>query len=133
MRGWVVRTLGPGSVPAVSATYPSQLGNLRLEANVELRFPIWGIVHGATFFDLGNIWYLQEGNYSSDAVFRFDRFYRQLGLNTGLGLRLDFKIAVLRLDWGIKLHDPNWAAGERWVRNFRWRNTALNFGIGYPF
>ena len=41
--------------------------------------------------------------------------------------------AVLRLDWGIQLHNPNNPAGERWIHNFKWKNTALNFGVGYPF
>ncbi len=60
-------------------------------------------------------------------------FYKQLGFNTGLGLRFDIKFAVLRLDWGIQLHNPNNPVGERWIHDFRWKNTALNFGVGYPF
>lgn len=135
MRGWTPRTLGQGSVPDPRNDYPVQTGDVKLEANLELRFPVWGIIHGATFFDLGNIWYIRENpkEYSDDAVFRFDRFYKQLGFNTGLGLRFDIKFAVLRLDWGIQLHNPNNPAGERWIHNFRWKNTALNFGVGYPF
>lgn len=136
MRGWTPRTLGPGSVPKPSDTsYPTQLGDMKLEANLELRFPIWGIFHGATFFDLGNIWYVRQtdGSIPEAALFHFDTFYKQLGFNTGLGLRLDIKFVVLRLDWGIQLHNPNNPAGERWIHNFRWSNTALNFGVGYPF
>lgn len=135
MRGWAPRTLGPGSVPKPSNEFPSQLGDMKLEANLELRFPIWGIFHGATFFDIGNIWFLQRdpAQYSDQAVFYVKNFYKQLGFNTGLGLRLDIKFAVLRLDWGIQLHNPNNPAGERWIHNFRWKNTALNFGVGYPF
>ena len=135
MRGWTPRTLGQGSVPDPHNDYPVQTGDVKLEANVELRFPIWGMIHGATFFDLGNIWYIRQNpaEYSDEAVFHFDRFYRQLGFNTGLGLRFDIKFAVLRLDWGIQLHNPNNPAGERWIHNFKWKNTALNFGVGYPF
>ena len=136
MRGWTPRTLGPGSVLIDKPEeFPTQLGDMKLEANLEFRFPIWGIVHGATFFDVGNIWYVRSdpSEYSNDAVFHFNDFYRQLGFNTGLGLRLDIKFAVLRLDWGIQLHNPNNPAGERWIHNFRWKNTALNFGVGYPF
>ena len=135
MRGWTPRTLGQGSVADPHNAYPVQTGDVKLEANLELRFPIWGIVHGATFFDLGNIWYIRQHptEYSDDAVFHFDRFYKQLGFNTGLGLRFDIKFAVLRLDWGIQLHNPNNPAGERWIHNFKWKNTALNFGVGYPF
>lgn len=135
MRGWAPRTLGPGSVPDPDAAYPTQLADMKLEANLEFRFPIWGIVQGATFLDLGNIWYMKSNpaEYAEEAVFHFDNFYKQLGFNTGLGIRLDINFAVLRLDWGIQLHNPNQPAGERWIHNLRWKNTALNFGVGYPF
>lgn len=136
MRGWTPRTLGPGTTPTPEDTlYPTQLGDMRLEANLELRFPIWGIFHGATFFDVGNIWFMREKpeEYSSDAVFRIKDFYKGLGFNTGLGLRLDIKFAILRLDWGVRLHDPNQPLGKRWIHNFKWDNMALNFGVGYPF
>ncbi len=135
MRGWAPRTLGPGSVPEPDSAFPTQLGDMKLEANLEFRFPIWGIVHGATFLDLGNIWYMESNpaEYAEEAVFHLKDFYKQLGFNTGLGIRLDIKFAVLRLDWGVQLHNPNRPAGERWIHNFRWKNTALNFGVGYPF
>ncbi|MDE5637222.1 MAG: outer membrane protein assembly factor, partial [Alistipes sp.] len=140
MRGWTPRTLGPGGQLAPEYrpdydrnryNYPQQVGDIKLEANIELRFPIWGIFYGATFLDLGNVWMRRDSDPAAE--FRFDRFYKQLGFNTGLGIRLDIKFAVLRLDWGIRLHDPNCPAGERWIHDFRWKNTALNFGVGYPF
>lgn len=139
MRGWAPRTLGPGSSPFEKSDtyeYHSQLGDMKLEANLELRFPIWDMIHGATFFDLGNIWFIksEKGDENfKNSVFHFDKFYKQLGLNTGVGLRLDIKFAVLRLDWGIQLHNPNEPVGERWIHGFEWKNTALNFGVGYPF
>ena len=134
MRGWPVRTLGPGgSAAPTDVLYPSQLGNMRLEANLEMRFPLSNMVDGALFFDVGNIWNAGHGDYTPDSKFQFDTFYKQLGFNTGLGVRFDLNVTVLRLDWGIRLHDPNLPAGDRWIKNFRLKNTALNFGIGYPF
>lgn len=137
MRGWTPRTLGPGdSLEPEDTVYSSQLGDMKLEANLEFRFPVWDNFHGATFFDLGNIWYLKdsEGVYDSSALFDKDTFYKQLGFNTGVGIRLDIQFAVLRLDWGIQLHNPNKVEGERWViKNFDLSNTSLNFGVGYPF
>ena len=108
---------------------------MKLEANVELRFPIWDMFHGATFLDVGNIWYINRkgANYDPAAVFHFNNFYKQLAFNTGIGLRIDIEFAILRLDWGIQLHNPNNPVGERWIHNFKWRNTSLNFGVGYPF
>ncbi len=135
MRGWAPRTLGPGSVPRPDTSFPTQLGDVKLEANLEFRFPVWGIVQAATFFDAGNIWFLKRNpeEYADEAVFYARDFYKQLGFNTGLGIRIDIKLVILRLDWGIQLHDPNRPHGERWIHDFRWKNTALNFGVGYPF
>lgn len=148
MRGWAPRTLGPGSelYPKVRATdspsassnyvYHAQVGDMKLEANVEMRFPIWDMIQGAVFFDVGNVWFLKSSNSAGESnagVFYFDNFYKQLGFNTGIGVSLDIKFAVLRLDWGLQLHNPNKVVGERWIKNFEWKNTALNFGVGYPF
>lgn len=135
MRGWAPRTLGPGSVPEpTDAVYPSQLGDMKLEANLEFRFPIWGMFHGATFVDVGNIWFADKRSAPApEAVFHINNFYKQLGFDAGVGIRLDIKFAVLRLDWGIQLHNPNAPVGERWIQGFKWKNTALNFGVGYPF
>ena len=136
MRGWSPRTLGPGSsAKPTEVVYPSQLANMKLEANLEFRFPIWGMFQGATFLDLGNIWYagVSSKGVPEGAAFAFDTFYKQLAFNTGIGLRLDIQFAILRLDWGIQLHNPNNPVGERWIHNFKWENTALNFGVGYPF
>ncbi len=135
MRGWAPRTLGPGSIKYIKSDYPTQLGDVKLEANIELRFPIWGMIHGATFLDAGNVWFMNSNpeEYSNDAVFYAKDFYKQLGLNTGFGLRLDISFAVLRLDLGLQLHNPNRDINDRWISNLKWDNMALNFGVGYPF
>ncbi|MFR9650973.1 MAG: BamA/TamA family outer membrane protein [Rikenellaceae bacterium] len=137
MRGWSPRTLGPGSseIPE-DDVYPSQVGDMKLEANIEFRFPIWSMFHGATFLDAGNIWYLSNSSGIDDesSIFHPKSFYKQLGFNTGVGLRIDIQFVVIRLDWGIQLHNPNEPLGDRWViRNFDFSNTSLNFGVGYPF
>lgn len=135
MRGWAPRTLGPGNNPRImDVAYPAQVGDVRLEVNAEFRFPIWWIFNGAVFLDVGNIWYLRDTEDSNpEDVFHFDSFYRQLGLNTGFGLRLDVSFVVLRFDLGIQLHNPGMPEGQRWIHNFKWDNMALNFGVGYPF
>ena len=135
MRGWTPRTLGPGNTPAQNTPFPVQMGDMRLEANLELRFPIWDMFNGATFFDLGNVWYLGNGRVDipADGIFSWKDFHKQLGFNTGLGLRIDITFVILRLDWGVQLHNPNLPAGHRWIEKLRWKNTALNFGVGYPF
>ena len=135
MRGWVPRTLGPGNKPELKdVTYPSQVGDVRLEANLEYRFPLWLILNGALFFDVGNVWYLRDTeDCNPEEVFHFDSFYKQLGFNTGLGIRLDLSYVILRFDLGMQLHNPNRPEGQRWIKTFNWNNTALNFSVGYPF
>jgi outer membrane protein assembly factor BamA len=140
MRGWIARTLGPGSTPKseTSLQYRAQLGNFRLEANAEFRFPVWGILNGALFFDAGNVWYLNKNDVESgnadNQVFRPRTFVSQLGFNTGIGVRFDLGFFVIRADWGIKLHDPSQPAGSRWIHKFNISDdTALNIGVGYPF
>lgn len=135
MRGWVPRTLGPGNRLQLNDTaYPAQVGDVRLEANLEFRFPIWWIFHGAVFLDTGNVWYLRDTEDSHpEEVFHFNSFYKQLGFNTGLGLRIDATFVILRIDLGLQLHNPGMPEGERWIHNLKWNNMALNFGVGYPF
>ena len=135
MRGWVPRTLGPGGASSVINTlYPAQVGDMRLEANLEFRFPIYDFFLGALFFDTGNVWYLRDSQANNPSeVFRFNRFYKQLGLNTGFGLRIDAEFVILRIDLGLQLHNPGNPEGQRWIHDFKWKNMALNFGVGYPF
>ncbi len=134
MRGWQVRTLGPGGVTIEGYdSYPNQLGDMRMEANLEYRLNVYGGLNLALFMDCGNIWMNSEGETREEARFRFKEFYKQLGLNTGVGLRYDLDFFLLRLDWGIKLHNPNNAAGSRWFGNLKLNDTALHFAIGLPF
>ena len=135
MRGWTVRTLGPGSSAEVNSGYPSQFGNLRLEANLELRFPLGGIFDGAAFLDAGNVWYTPNiKGIPEGAEFKLNTALSEVALNTGVGVRLNLNVLVLRLDWGVQLYNPNKPEGNRWViAHPSFRNTALNFGIGYPF
>lgn len=134
MRGWQVRTLGPGSVPLdTMSSYPNQLGDLRIEANFEYRVNVAGGFSMALFLDGGNIWMNSAGERREQARFRFNNFYKQLALNTGVGLRYNLDFFILRLDWGFKLHNPNMPPSQRWFTNLGIGDTALHFAIGLPF
>ena len=91
--------------------------------------------NGAVFFDAGNVWMVKQKNreYVEGSVFSIKDFYKTIGFNTGIGIRIDISFAVLRFDWGIRLYDPNEPVRQRWIHNFRFKNTAFNFGVGYPF
>ena len=137
LRGWQARTVGPG-LSAMDRTFviPNQTGDMRLEANIEYRFSIFWKFAGAIFADAGNVWTLQDGNSKEDmlARFRWNTFGDSIAANWGAGLRLDFGFLLLRLDLGLKVHDPSrenkWVRPEQWLKN---DGYALHFGVGYPF
>jgi len=135
LRGWQARTLGPGAAVMDSIfSIPNQAGDIKLEANMEFRFKISGPFEGALFLDIGNIWSLNPDDTREGAFFKFDEFYKQLAVNTGLGLRLNFGFIVFRLDWGMRVHDPlpnkGWISPGHWLKA---DNSTFCIGIGYPF
>ena len=137
LRGWQARTVGPGlSQMDDSFVIPNQTGDMKLEANLEYRFDMFWKVAGALFVDAGNVWTLRssgEGN-SYESMFRWDTFGESIAANWGLGLRLDFGFLLLRLDTGVKIHDP--ARMQKWVTPDMWFKRdgyAIHFGVGYPF
>jgi hypothetical protein len=64
-----------------------------------------------------------------------------LAVGTGVGIRFDINILVLRLDVGFPLRKPYLDPMNRWVireielKNPDWRknNLVFNLAIGYPF
>ncbi|RSK44804.1 translocation and assembly module lipoprotein TamL [Hymenobacter perfusus] len=112
-----------------------QPGELLLEGNVEYRFPIYSFFKGAFFTDFGNVWVIRADPRREGAQFQLNKFYRELAVGSGFGLRFDFDFLILRLDIATKVYDPT-APGNKWViRNFSLREdqSAFNLGIGYPF
>ena len=117
---------GPGNFH--SAKYNQSFfhsGDVKLEANFELRFPIVWKLYGAAFVDAGNVWnwfstvdlfkaagyedYLERMEIPGDlkdGVFNNPDFARQIALGTGAGLRLDIDGLVVRLDIGVGIHAP---------------------------
>lgn len=132
LRGWQARSVGPGSsVKSDVFKIPNQTGDMRLEANLEYRFPIYGILEGALFFDAGNIWTLQGDDVN--AQFDIRRFYKQLALSYGPGIRINLNFLILRFDLGLKLFDPS---RNLWLGPANWKGNdplAFHFAVGYPF
>jgi outer membrane protein assembly factor BamA len=134
IRAWQVRTLGPGSYIPGSDEYPT--GDIKIEANLEYRFKFFWMLEGALFLDVGNIWAINQSDNRTGAVFKFDRFYNEIAVGTGLGLRLVTNYFIIRTDLGLKLRDPARQSGERWIpgnRSFETSDLNLNIAIGYPF
>ena len=135
MRGWNARSLGPGTSSEIQwFSIPSQIGDMKLEANVEYRFPLVSKLEGALFLDAGNIWDISKDS-EEDGRFSFRTLPESIALDWGLGARLNLNFILLRLDMGIRLRDPAREAGNRWVPTNEWLNGnfAIHFGVGYPF
>ncbi|BDD12158.1 membrane protein (plasmid) [Fulvitalea axinellae] len=144
LRGFRTRTVGPGSYQppdSTATTFFGQGGDIKLEGNIEYRFPIAGIFKGAVFVDAGNIWLANNDPDRPGGKFSADKFYKEIAVSSGAGLRLDFKVVVIRLDWGIPLRKPYLPEGKRWVidkidigsSSWRSKNIIFNFSLGYPF
>ncbi len=135
VRGWAVRELGPGSFPG-DGNLLNQSGDIRLGANIEYRSKLFWILQGALFIDAGNIWTIREYANQPGGVFKFNKFYKQIAIAYGIGLRFDLNFFVLRFDGGMKALNPAFESGkERWPLihpNFK-RDFAFHFAVGYPF
>lgn len=138
IRGWSTSTLGPGSYnPFIfdddRIDLLEHLGNMKLELSIENRMKISSLLEFAQFIDAGNVWTTQD--YEGEASrFRFNKFYKEIAVAYGVGLRLDLGYLLLRNDFGIRAYDPVEDLSKRFVL-FRPRlnRTAWHFGIGYPF
>ncbi len=137
LRGFAVRSVGPGSYRQTGnslMTFFDQTGTFKFEANMEYRFPLLGYLKGAIFVDAGNVWLLEDDNIREGGVLSAKNFFKELALNTGLGLRFDMGMIVLRADLGIALHAP-YNTGEKGYFNIPKFKDGLAFhiAIGYPF
>lgn len=136
VRGWSVRTLGPGAFPGTNSVsdFLEQCGDIRFKMSAEYRAKLFWVVELGAFIDVGNIWTIKNYENQPGGLFKFNEFYKQLAAAYGLGLRLDFNYFLLRFDLGMKAHNP--AMGqEPWpLIHPRWRRDhAFHFSIGYPF
>ncbi len=137
VRAFTVRSIGPGSYRAPANTpddYFDQTGTFKFEANIEYRFPIMGPLHGAVFFDSGNVWLLKEDPSRPGGKLKAKSFLKDLATGTGVGLRFDISMLVIRADLGIGIHAP-YDTGKKGYYNMEsfGKSLAFHLAIGYPF
>lgn len=143
IRAFTVRSIGPGTYHPGDDNrygYIDETGDLKLEANVEYRFPIFGDLHGAAFLDAGNVWLLRSqedadgNNARPGGRITLCNLGKSIALGTGVGLRYDLTFLVIRLDLGIALHAPydTGKSGYYNIPKFK-DGLGLHFAIGYPF
>lgn len=143
VRAWPPRRLGPGSQKPrknkdESFNYDIEKpGEILLEANIEYRSKLIGFIDWAFFVDAGNVWKFYENTEFEGADFKLNRFYKEIAVGMGLGLRFNFSFLVIRFDYGVKMYDPAQVEGDRWIGLFNRkdikRQSIWNIAIGYPF
>lgn len=136
VRGWSVRTLGPGRFPGTNSVsdFIYQCGDIRLNFSLEYRIKLFWVVEGGLFVDAGNIWTIHDYATQPYGMFKFNRFYKEFATSYGAGIRLDFNYFLVRFDLGMKAHNPA-INQEPWpLLHPHWkRDHAFHFSIGYPF
>jgi outer membrane protein insertion porin family len=142
IRAFRSRSVGPGTYLPVNTTsiLPDQAGDIKFEVNTELRPRISGPLYGAIFLDAGNVWLKSPDSITKKPGAQFTKdFIKQLGIGTGIGLRFDITLFVIRLDVAFPLHKPwednPWVMNQIRFNEPRWRrqNIVYNLAIGYPF
>ena len=147
LRAFSLRGLGPGSfftdqtdLNSFSSQFIDQTGDMKLEMNAEYRFPIFSYLKGALFVDAGNVWLINNED-RPNGNFKFNNFYKEIAVGTGLGLRIDFDFFLIRFDLAFPLRAPTPSNNFKWLvseinplsSTWRKQNLKLNLGIGYPF
>jgi outer membrane protein insertion porin family len=145
IRAWRPRSLGPGSAQGttIGNRFAQQPGDILLETSIEYRkymFRFIGNWNAGFFLDAGNVWkWYQIDTKIDQANFDWARFYKEIAVGTGAGLRLDLDYFIARFDWGVKVFDPARPTGDRFVLDKLklGRNNdyypVFHFAIGYPF
>jgi outer membrane protein assembly factor BamA len=144
IRAFHINSVGPGTYQQSSDKKNAFLqlgGDIKLESNIEYRFDIFRFLKGAVFADAGNIWLMKSNPANTVPAFSVTKFYDEIAVGAGIGLRADVSFFVLRFDLATPLRKPWLDEGHRWVAdrisfgNPSWRseNLILNVAIGYPF
>jgi hypothetical protein len=136
VRGWSESTLGPGTYQRINSRRRdyNQLGDIKIDLNVEYRAKMFWVMEGALFLDAGNNWTYKEYSNQPGGAFKLSTFWKEIAMAYGIGIRMDFDYVMFRFDLGTKLHNPANAAGDRWrVVPGDISDLAFHIAIGYPF
>lgn len=136
IRAFTVRSIGPGRYYDYDnkGTYLDQAGDFKLEFNTEYRFRWVSNLYGAVFLDMGNVWLMRGDDAHPGGEITRSKFFKDVAVGTGFGVRYDLEFLILRLDWGIGIHAP-YDTGKSGYYNIPkfWRGSGLHFAVGYPF
>lgn len=136
VRGWSESTLGPGEYVRIANKTRdyNQVGDMKLDLNMEYRTKMFWLLEGALFLDAGNIWTIRDYDTQAKGTFKLDSFMSQIAIAYGLGFRFDFSFFIARVDFGVKLYNPVLTRTEKWrVKPSLTDDYAIHLAIGYPF
>lgn len=133
IRAWVAfGGLGPADSQVDERVRTYVMDNVKLTTNIEYRIPFNEMYEGAIFTDIGNTWSLKDSGFNDQ--FKFSKFLGQVGVGSGVGLRVNVAYITLRLDLAYKIYDPNKPDGDKWrFKDFQPFKPTLNIAFGYPF
>jgi outer membrane protein assembly factor BamA len=143
IRGFRMSNLGPGTykLTAEDLRYFQIIGgDYKLLVNTEIRIPLSKSLSTAVFIDAGNIWTKDTLTFGPAGKFT-KNWYKEIAVASGVGLRFDIGILLIRADLGIPFRKPYLPDGQRWVlnqidfgsRSWRKENLILNIAFGLPF
>lgn len=136
VRGWSESQLGPGKYNRIAGSSRdfNQVGDIKLDLNMEYRGKMFWVIESALFLDAGNVWTIKEYPTQALGQFKLNSFMSELAVAYGGGLRMDFSFFILRFDLGIKLFNPVLSASNQWRIVPKLKDDfTLHFAIGYPF
>ena len=121
MRGWGLRRLGPGHSLNYFAQFPDRFGDIQFETNLEYRFFLFELfgfkINSAFFTDIGNVWFLHANPSFPGGEIKAGNFLRDLAVDVGTGARIDLGFFLIRLDYGLKVHNPTPEPGNKSARS----------------
>ena len=137
VRGWSVRSLGPGAYKGKDRgiNFLNQSGDIKLDLSLEYRATLFWKFSGAAFVDGGNIWTIRKYKDQPEGEFRLDKFWQQIAVSYGIGLRMDANFFIVRFDAGMKAIDPARTGIDHYPithHDFN-RDFAFHFAVGLPF
>ena len=139
VRGWSVRTLGPGRYKEEDGkiNFITSTGDLKLDVNLEYRAHLFWKFDGALFADAGNIWTLRDYPEQPGGQFTMAGLVKDMAVSYGLGLRLNFDYFILRFDLGMKAINPAYQTEDEahypLIHPVLSRDLAFHFAVGMPF
>jgi outer membrane protein assembly complex protein YaeT len=133
VRGWRARTLG-----VMPDSLRNQGGDAMVEGTIEAR---WNLLNEA-----GTFWFLDFKKFSLVFFYDFGNLWTkpqkmslsEIAMAFGFGLRYNTIAGPIRIDFGMKLYDPDVPATRRWVTQKEFfpetfKNGVLHLGIGHTF